>query len=295
MKASPYLVLALLVTVCFTVATTTQPHALNWSVRAQADSVLKVLLGDGRRLFANHFFTQADVAFHSGFYPSIFDQREKPKESPMQGGHEEQDEHAGQDHQDEHGHDQAAHEKEMAFLNQPRDWIERFGRHFRHTQHTELSGEKTREILPWLRLSAELNPQRVQTYTVAAFWLRGELGKVAEAEQFLRDGLRANPRSYEILFSLGQLQYENHHDPIRARNLWEVALRRWREQEPGKEEPDISGLREIALNLARLEEEQGNPQRAIEHLELAKTVSPHPEALQKQIDELQRKLATVPP
>jgi len=294
MKASPHLVLALLITVCFTVATTTQPKALNWSVRAQADSVLKVLLGDGRRMFANHFFTQADVVFHSGYYPSMFDKREKPTASPIQGGHDEHGESSEESEQHVHGencnHGEDAHEKEMAFLNQPRDWIERFGRNFFVTDHTHLADGKEREILPWLRLSAELDPQRVETYTVAAFWLRTKLGKVAEAEQFLREGLQANPRSYEILFALGQLQYESHRDSNRARNLWELALRRWQDQESGKEEPDISGLREIALNLARLEEEQGNLRRAIQHLELAKRISPHPEVLQKQIEELTQKL-----
>src|SRR5437667_4857091 len=60
-----------------------------------------------------------------------------------------------------------------------------------------------REILPWLRLSAELDPNSVRTYTVAAYWLRERMGKVAEAEQFLREGLRANPGSYAILFELG--------------------------------------------------------------------------------------------
>ena len=31
-------------------------------------------MGDSRQLFANHFFTKADVYFHSGYYPSVFDQ-----------------------------------------------------------------------------------------------------------------------------------------------------------------------------------------------------------------------------
>ena len=51
-----------------------QERASGWSKRGESDNVLNVLLGDGRRLFANHFFVQADVSFHSGYYPSIFDQ-----------------------------------------------------------------------------------------------------------------------------------------------------------------------------------------------------------------------------
>ena len=299
MKASPYLVLALLVTLCFTAATVTQPRALHWSARAQADTVLKVLLGDTRRSFAGYFYRQADVTFHSGYYPSIFDRREQPTASPIQGG---QDEHAGHGHDEheehhvhtencDHSHD--AHEKEMA-AGEPRDWIERFGRHFRHTEHTELSGERTREILPWLRLSAEMDPQNVETYTLTAYWLRTQLRKTDEAEQFLREGLQANPRSPEILFALGQLQFDDRRDPTRARNLWEMALRRWVEQESGKEKPDNALLREITMHLARLEEEQGNLQRAIEHLERTQKVSPNPEAIQKQIEGLKSKLAPQP-
>src|SRR5258707_13620 len=123
-RVPPILVLSLLSVVCFTLATLLQPRAATWSRSAQSGSVLKVLLGDGRRLFANHFFQQADVSFHSGYYPSIFDQRKKPKASAMTAGGA--------------GHDEAAHEKEMEFLGQPRDWIEAFGRHFRVTEHTHL-------------------------------------------------------------------------------------------------------------------------------------------------------------
>ena len=293
MKASPYLILALLVTVCFTAATVTQRRALGWSTRAQADTVLKVLLGDTRRSFAGYFYRQADVTFHSGYYPSIFDRREKAAANSTEGDHDDHAEHnePGEihTHTENCNHDHDAHEKERA-AGKPRDWVERFGRHFRHTEHTELSGARTREILPWLRLSAELDPQNVQTYTLASYWLRTQLHKIDEAEQFLMEGLRANPRSHEILFALGQLHYEDRRDLTRARNLWEVALRRWMEDESGKEKPDNSALRDITLNLARLEEEQGNFRRAIECLEIGKRASPHPEALQKHIDELSAKL-----
>ncbi len=77
MKASPYLVLALVLTVCFTLATGLEPRAATWSKHSQSDNVFSVLFGDGRRLFANQFFTMADVYFHSGYYPSIFDLRDE--------------------------------------------------------------------------------------------------------------------------------------------------------------------------------------------------------------------------
>jgi tetratricopeptide (TPR) repeat protein len=276
-RLGPYLVLLLLLAACFSLATILQPRASGWSKRAQSDNILKVLFGDGRRLFANHFFVQADVSFHSGYYPSIFDQARAPKDTRHLTAKE------GEPEAEEH-------EKQMNFLGPPRDWIERFGRHFIITEHTHLQGANEREILPWLKLSAELDPQKIETYTVAAYWLR-DLGKVKEAEEFLREGMRNNPGSYEILFDLGRLYYENLHEPARARRVWELALRKWSEQEAANQKPDLLMLGQIAINLSRLEEKEGNFARAIQLLELSKKASPSPEALQKQIEELKQKLA----
>src|SRR3989442_14709833 len=276
-RTSNVLILLLLAGACFSLSTILQPRAAAWSGRRDSGNVLKVLLGDGRRVFANHFFVRADVYFHSGYYPSIFDQTQAPRDSRHMTAKE------GSQAEEQH-------EREMSFLGPPRDWIERFGRHFLITEHTHLAGGNEREILPWLRLSAELDPQRVETYTVAAYWLR-HMGKMTEAEQFLRDGLRANPDSYEILFELGRLYYESEHDAVRARNVWELALRKWTARESSKKEPDLFQLEQIAVNLSRLEEKEGNLPRAIELLQLAQKASPVPAALQAQIDDMKRRLA----
>jgi tetratricopeptide (TPR) repeat protein len=280
-SSAPYLILLLLLVSGFTLATALQPRVSSWRDQAGSDSLLKVLLGDGRRIFANQAFVEADVYFHSGYYPSVFDQAQAPKDSRHMTAEE------GSAEAEEH-------ERKMNFLGTPHDWIERFGRHFLISEHTHLSAGKEREILPWLKLSAELDPQRVDTYTVAAYWLRKELGKPDEAEQFLREGMRNNPGSYEILFELGELYYENHHDPDRARDLWELALRRWHEREDKKKEPDRHSFEEITINLARLEEKAGNLPRAIDYLQMAAKASPNPQVLQTQIVELQAKIAAPP-
>jgi tetratricopeptide (TPR) repeat protein len=277
-RPAPVLILFLLVAACFSLATVIQPRTPAWSNRGDSGGVLKVLLGDSRKLFANHFFVKADVAFHSGYYPSLFDQAQAPKDTRHMTAKE------GSTEEEEH-------EKAMSFLGPPTDWIERFGRHFFITEHTHLAGSNEGEILPWLRFSAELDPQRIDTYTVAAFWLR-DLGKVTEAEQFLREGLRNNPASYELLFELGRLYQESYHDLNRARNVWELALRRWQDQESSKKEPDLIGFHQIAIHLARLEEKAGNLSRAIECLEMGAKTSPSPDALQEQITDLKQKLAS---
>lgn len=240
-----------------------------------------VLLGDGRRLFANHFFVKADVYFHSGYYPSVFDAAAQP---PTQ--HIAEDAGAARA-TDEPGHAAGAKEEDEDYLGPPKDWIDRFSRHFYPSRHTHLDqpGE-AREILPWLRIAADLDPQRVETYTVAAFWLRSRLGKVDQAEQLLREGWRANPDSYEILFELGRVFLENRHDPARARNVWELALRKWQAQEGAKSKPNEFAREQIAGHLAVLEEREGHPERAIDYLEIVKRSSPNPAAVQKQIDDL---------
>jgi len=154
---------------------------------------------------------------------------------------------------------------------------------------------QVREIMPWLRLSAELNPNDIRTYTVTAYWLRERMGKVAEAEQFLREGLRANPDSCEIMYELGRVYSENKNDQARARNLWEAALRQWQKQEAPKPDPDRFLFIEIASHLALLEEKQGNHPQALAYMELWKARSPSPAAVQKFIDDLRRKISSPAP
>ena len=278
-RPAPYLILLLLAAASVSLATVLQPRALALTEAAGSDAALTVLLGDGRRIFANHLFVQADVAFHSGYYPSVFDQAAAPKDSRHMTAKE------GTKEDEEH-------ERAMNFLGQPHDWLEAFGRHFMITEHTHLEGGRERELLPWLKLSAEMDPHRIDTYTVASYWLRGPgLNKPEEAEKFLREGLRRNPDSYEILFELGRLCKENYHDTNRARNIWELALRRWRQQEATGKQPDPRTMEQITVNLARLEEQDRHFEQAISYLEMAKRASPNPKALQQQIDELRHKLA----
>lgn len=277
-RVAPIFWLVLLGVVCFSLATVVQPLAATWSRTAQSGGMLKLALGDGRRLFGNHFFVQADVSFHSGYYPSIFDAADKPKTSAMAA--------------EQGGHDEDEHVRAMA-MGRPRDRIEAFGRNFRITDHTHLANGQEREILPWLRLSAELDPQRVETYTVASYWLCKRLGKVNEAEAFLREGLRNNPGSPEILYELGRLYAEDRKDASRARNVLDLALTRWNAQEASKPEPNLFLLEQIAVRLGNLEEDAGNFTRAIHLLELARKASPHPETLQSRIQELRQKAAAL--
>ena len=290
-KTSPELVLLLLAATALTLATCLQPRAKTWARQGDSENVFKALLGDTRRLFSNHFFVKADVSFHSGYYPSIFDQASAPKDSKhMMENHG--DDHDGHEKEDtDHTAAEKAHEASMSFLGPPRDWIEKFGRRFMITHHSHLNSGREREILPWLKLSSELDPQRIETYTVSSYWLRSQLGKVDEAEGFLREGLRNNQDSYEILYELGRVLEEDRHDDIRARNLWLQSLKKWRTAEAAAKNPPTQTLNEITTHLARLEERSGNLSQAVAYWEMAAKTSPSPDDIEKHIEELNRSMA----
>ena len=299
------LCLTLLLAVAFALATALEPWFQSWAgSRTQTDNLVQVALGDSRRLFANHFFVKADAYFHSGYYPTIYDNKEGFDTAHMV--------------EDTRTVGQEAAEEEENFLGKPKDWLDAFSRHFYPARHTHLGdsgcghscclrakhgqghdpdcphkdhdpagapGEE-REILPWLRLSASLDPQRVETYVVASFWLRSKLNKINEAEQLLREGLQANPGDCEILLELGRVYFEDRRDAARARNVWELALKNWRQRQAHTTEPNLLVYATLLNNLALLEREQKNYSRAIEHFTALKEVSPNKEGIQNWIDYL---------
>ena len=276
MKISPLITLAGLVSLAFTLATGLVSRAENWSSHAPADNLFGMMFGDARQLFANQFFTMADVYFHSGYYPSVFDQNasaEKEIISQSKGKKETEED-----------------EKNEDFLGRPKDWIEAFGRHFKITQHTHLENGNEREILPWLRLAAELDPHKIDVYTVGAFYLREHLNRPAEAEIFLREGLRENLGNCEILFELGRVYQDGLHDRDRARNVWELGVKKYEGLSAEQQKESKLTYEEIVVHLGRLEDEAGNYPQAVEWLRAAQKVSPLPGALQKQIDEIEEKI-----
>jgi tetratricopeptide (TPR) repeat protein len=253
--------------------------------RARGD-IFEAVLGDSRRMFAYTFYIKADEYYHSGYYPTIFDDR-----TAFQTAHIAADTGAvnSENHGDEHG-----------FLGPTRNWIDAFGRHFFPDRHTHLDqggptddlsdSQTVGEILPWLKLSADLDPDNVQAYTVTAYWLRKRMNNVRGADEVLHEGLRNCPGSYDILFELGRLYYENYHDLDRARNVWEYGVRQWDKLDPETKQQNRLVMEQLAAHLAKLEENEDNLPRAIYWFERAQTVSETPGVIQLQINRLKWKL-----
>lgn len=274
--------------------------------RASEVNVMAMLLGDGRRIFANHFFVKADQYFHRGYYPTVFDNR-AAYATP----------HIAEDSGTREGGNEGC---EHGFMGPPLDWIERFGRTFIPSEHVHVESGATEEggghgdhdheqahghdheaeggpggkgsvaemgeMLPWLQLSVAMDPQRVESYLVSAFWLSENMGKPAEAEQVLREGLRANPDSYELLFELARLQLETYHNPGQARIVWSAALRKWQKTQAGLAEPDLFFKGRIMAYLARAEEELGDKASAIDHLSEAEAATGNRGLYRERLDRL---------
>jgi hypothetical protein len=278
------LVMAFLLVCCLTLATVLDPQFERWHNRENTSAgVLVALMGDSRRLFAHEFFAMADAYFHSGFYPTIFDAQKPGAESDLV----------------QESHDKPAdaqqHEEESSFLGAPKDWMDRFGRHFYPVIHTHLHGGNEREMLPWLKLSADMDPHEIDTYLTASYWLRTTLNKPDEAEQFLREGLRANPDSYEILLELGRVYFYSRKNTFVARNIFELARQKWRRQEAAGKKPNPQDYEEILGEMVKSDRAQGDVKQEMADLEELKQVAPAKESLQHQIDEAKAKLAAPKP
>ncbi|MDX2177509.1 MAG: hypothetical protein SF028_13675 [Candidatus Sumerlaeia bacterium] len=63
------------------------------------------------------------------------------------------------------------------------------------------------ELLPWYRLMTLSNPHNVRGYMIGAWWLKG-FGtdeQKAEAVKFLEEGLRNNPKAFQLWLMMGYL------------------------------------------------------------------------------------------
>jgi len=305
------LLLVALLTACFGIAARLEPEFQAWQGSRSTGDIFNIALGDSRRMFANSFYVKADEYYHSGYYPTIFDDR-----TAFQTAHMAEDTGAvnSKNQGDEHG-----------FLGPVRNWIDGFGRHFFPDRHThldtggpadDLSGSRNvREILPWLKLSSDLDPDNAQTYTVTAYWLRERMNNVAEADAVLHEGLRNCPGSYDILFELGRLYDESYHDRERARNVWEEGVRQWLKLDPElqiQEKQPIQRVvagwlnrptkllkvqednrivfEQLTTHLGKLEADADQLPLAIQWFQAGQRVSETPDVIQKHIDELNLKL-----
>jgi hypothetical protein len=283
------LLLTLIWVLCLTLATWLAPVFAGFKTTSSGTSALALLMGESRQMFAMHFYAKADAYFHSGNYPTIFDTPQK-REQP---GHDDDHDH---NHATTTQPDSADEEHIKSFLpGAPRDWIERFGRNFIYKGHSHLEDGQEREMLPWLKMATDMDPHQISIYVTTAYWLRDRLHRPEQAEQYLREGLRNNPGSYELYHELGITALALSGDRAKARRLWLIALAKWHAAQTAGAKPDEFPLEQILAHLAQLEKAEGNIAQQISWLEELKKVSPTPESIDTLLREARASLPTNAP
>lgn len=128
-------------------------------------------------------------------------------------------------------------------------------------EHLHLHGESVKEMLPWLWLTLRMDPQNVEAFRVAAFWLVS-VGDLNAAQQVLREAQQNNPYHYQIKLDQARLLLRRGNTDRAARSF-DAALRFLPRTEGIDPEEKNLDYGEIAMFRALLYETAGQPNAAI--------------------------------
>ena len=98
-----------------------------------------------------------------------------------------------------------------------------------HHEYAERHSDWTKDsnAMPLIRLVATLDPHFVEAYLTGGWMLATGLGKRSEAEEFLREGMRNNPKEWELHSELAVLYARHLHKLgpalIEARQAYKLA------------------------------------------------------------------------
>ena len=133
-----------------------------------------------------------------------------------------------------------------------------------HTQGTEL--------LPWYRLATLGDPHNVRSYMIGAWWLKTMRTpqQLAEAENFVREGMKNNPSAFQLPLMLGYILRAKKDDVAALAAFKDAAQKAIKVRPPGGEvsprwttynEEDAGAACTLAVLLTR---ELRGPQEALE-------------------------------
>jgi tetratricopeptide (TPR) repeat protein len=78
---------------------------------------------------------------------------------------------------------------------------------YHHEREEKVSWVEDKATLPLHWLVTALDPQQVNSYDFGAYHLAVNLKKTKQAIQFLQEGLKYNPDSYQLHFTMGEIYY----------------------------------------------------------------------------------------
>lgn len=150
------------------------------------------VLGEARSIMSNLSLLQADLYFHGGIKDAC-------------------DEHTGPyafiERGADHDHDKYLH-GEISHDVSPYNVLLRLSDEISVTEHIHLEGDQLKEIVPWLYLASEVDPNNVLAYTLAGYYLAYRLDKTDQAIAYLKKGLMNNPDSWEVNGEIGRIYFQ---------------------------------------------------------------------------------------
>ena len=99
-------------------------------------------------------------------------------------------------------HEGVEYYRKKAFTN---DVFQRISDSLNPRTHRHLSGQRVREIMPWLYFTLKADPNNIEAIGVTAFWMASQLNRPDLAEQLLQEAQADHPRSHSIRLEKGRL------------------------------------------------------------------------------------------
>lgn len=149
-----------------------------------------------------------------------------------------------------------------------------------------IGGQNIREIMPWLRFATRIDPQQLDGFLIAAFWLSEEAHRTDVAHTVLLEALRGHPDAYILHLGRGKLflRQKNFNAALQS---FSAALRCWPRSPVNLKPEDLNMDRaEILTYRALVLEIIGRPAEAVRDLEAVLVLFPNRQAFRDRIEDL---------
>ena len=200
-------------------------------VQYASGDLLSIFFHDARQVIGQSFVDRADSYYHGGITMDCDELT--PHVHARDHGHDH-----GHGHDHDHGHDHGhGHEAAPQTLRDPWAWM---NSHLRVQEHRHLAGEEVEEIIPWVWAACRAAPDNVEAYNIGWYVLARMRNKVDAGIEVLEEGVRNNPDSLDLAFTLGQSLYSDRKDKAAA----EAAFLETRAKALRKSGGDLANLSE---------------------------------------------------
>lgn len=154
------------------------------------------------------------------------------------------------------------------------------------SRHVHVHGAAgIKEIMPWLELSIKADPQHLESYLVAAFWLAGKARRPDLALKLLAQAQRNIPYSYQTQMEKGRILLHTG-DHSGALQAFTAALAFWQKSANKNSKESLFDKARILLYHGLLEEEAGNRTAALNDLRQMAGIHPPAPSMLKRINNL---------